>query len=149
MEIILRDVIEADLPAFFNQQLDQMANFMAAFTSRDSTDRNKFMGHWANILSDKDVRVKKVLLVDGQVAGHVARYSDKEFGEPEVTYWIGRKCAVQQGYYQVPRKVRFGYMSERAKIPRTTYEEHVRQAESKIIQSVAPYLSLFFGREQE
>ena len=87
----LRDVKEeTDLPIFFQQQLDKEANFMAAFVSRDPNDRDAFMKHWAKILADKDNKIKTVVF-DGQVAGHVASYTDREFGKPEVTYWIGRE----------------------------------------------------------
>jgi predicted DNA binding protein len=54
--------------------------------------------------------------------------------------------AVDQGYYQVPRKVRFEDLSKIVNVPRTTYEEHVRKAESKVIKATAPYLSVYFGR---
>jgi hypothetical protein len=54
--------------------------------------------------------------------------------------------AVDSGYYSVPRKTRFDDIARRMGTPRTTYEEHVRKAESKVINSVAPYLSIYFGR---
>ena len=63
---------------------------MAAFTAGDPSDREAFMKHWVTILSDSDVKVKTVLF-DGQVVGYIARYIDKEFGKPEVSYWIGRE----------------------------------------------------------
>jgi RimJ/RimL family protein N-acetyltransferase len=90
-EITLRDVMREDLPIFFDQQLDQQANFMAAFTAKDPNDKEAFMKHWTTILSRHDVRNQTIVLSDGQVAGHVARYIDPEFGKPEVTYWIGKK----------------------------------------------------------
>jgi RimJ/RimL family protein N-acetyltransferase len=86
----LRDVIESDLPIFFEQQLDPEANYMAAFTARDPTDRNAFMAHWVRILGDETITIKTILF-NGQVAGSVASYIDEEFGKPEVTYWIGRQ----------------------------------------------------------
>jgi len=86
----LRDVIESDLPILFEQQLDQDANYMAAFTARDPTDRNAFMAHWARILNDVTNTIQTILF-NGQVAGSVASYKDEEFGELEITYWIGRE----------------------------------------------------------
>jgi predicted DNA binding protein len=56
--------------------------------------------------------------------------------------------AVDQGYYHVPRKARFEDISKTVGVPRTTYEEHVRKAESKIINASAPYLSMYFGRSR-
>jgi len=86
----LRDVIESDLPIFFEYQLDPDANYMAAFTARDPTDRDAFMAHWARILSDETITIQTILF-NSQVAGSVASYKDEEFGELEITYWIGRE----------------------------------------------------------
>jgi RimJ/RimL family protein N-acetyltransferase len=76
-----------DLPIFFEQQLDPVANVMAAFTAKDPTNREAFNAHWKRILADPTVMIRTTM-VDGQVAGHVSSY--EEDGRPEVTYWIDR-----------------------------------------------------------
>ena len=85
--VFLRNVIEEDLPIFFDQQLDKDANFMAAFTARDPADHTAFLAHWAKIMADPGITIRTIL-VDGQVAGHVSVHG--WFGEPEVSYWIGK-----------------------------------------------------------
>ncbi len=85
--VFLRNVTDSDLPIFFEQQLDKDANFMAAFTAKDPTDRAAFMAHWAKILADPGITIRTIL-VEGQVAGHVLVHG--WFGEPEVSYWIGK-----------------------------------------------------------
>lgn len=87
-ELLLRDVASADLPIFFEQQLDPEANFMAAFTAKDPADRAAFLAHWNRILADASV-INQTIVVDGQVAGSIARYVEE--GRPEVTYWLGRE----------------------------------------------------------
>jgi RimJ/RimL family protein N-acetyltransferase len=82
--VVLRDVIEADLPIFYEQQLDPDATAMAAFPSRD---RERFMAHWAKILRD-EIGIKQTILYDGQVAGNIVSYEME--GETEVGYWIGK-----------------------------------------------------------
>jgi len=72
-DIQLRDVEESDLPYFFEFQLDLEANQMAAFTSKDPTDRNAFDAHWEKILADESIPIKTILL-DGNVAGSVLSY---------------------------------------------------------------------------
>jgi RimJ/RimL family protein N-acetyltransferase len=90
-KVVLREVTESDLPIFFEQQLDPAANYMAAFTARDPTDRNAFNAHWTKILADDTVMVETILL-GGHVAGSVASWVDtKWLGEPEVTYWVGKE----------------------------------------------------------
>ncbi len=53
------------------------------------------------------------------------------------------RAAIDHGYYQVPRKIRFEDIAKARKTPRTTFEEHVRKAESKIMQSLKPYVSIY------
>ena len=86
--VTLRDVIASDLPIFFEQQQDPEANHMAAFTSRDPSDRDAFDIHWTKIMSD-DTIVNKTILYHGQVAGNIAKFI--LFGQPEVGYWIGKE----------------------------------------------------------
>jgi RimJ/RimL family protein N-acetyltransferase len=86
--LLLRDVTEADLPIFFEQQLDPAANYMAAFTAKDPSDWDAFMAHWQRILSDERT-TNKTILLNEQVVGSV--HSFEQFGEREVSYWIGKE----------------------------------------------------------
>jgi len=87
-DLILRDVVEDDLSIFFEQQLDADANYMAAFTAKDPTNREAFTAHWNRILADSTVTIKTIVF-DGQVVGSVLSY--EESGKPEVSYWIGKE----------------------------------------------------------
>jgi len=85
--LFLRDVVDDDLPLFFEFQLDPDANHMAAFIARDPTDREAFTAHWNKILAEPTCIIRTIVC-DGQVVGSVSSY--EESGRPEVTYWIGR-----------------------------------------------------------
>jgi RimJ/RimL family protein N-acetyltransferase len=87
IDLLLRDVVEADLPIFFEHQLNPDANYMAAFTAKDPTNREAFADHWDRILADATILIKTIVF-DGQVAGYVLSY--EESGKPEVSYWIGK-----------------------------------------------------------
>jgi len=87
-EITLRNVMQADLPLFFEHQLDAEANRMAAFTSGNPADRKAFDAHWSRILAAATI-VKRSILLDGGIVGHIMVYEQE--GHPEVTYWIGRE----------------------------------------------------------
>ncbi|MCZ6765429.1 MAG: GNAT family N-acetyltransferase [bacterium] len=83
-DVLLRDVLEEDFPVFFEHQLDPDACAMAAFAARE---RDAFMLHWTEILSD-DTIAKKTILFDGRVAGYIV-----SFGQPDkqqLGYWIGK-----------------------------------------------------------
>ena len=84
--IMLRNVIEDDLPIFFKQQQNHEANHMAAFTSKDPSDWDGFTTHWNKILTDREI-IKQTIIVEKNVVGHISCF--EQFGEPEVSYWIG------------------------------------------------------------
>ena len=42
--------------------------------------------------------------------------------------------ALENGYYQVPKKVTTEEMASKLRLPRTTYEEHLRKAEGKVLR---------------
>lgn len=86
--LTLRDVTPDDLPTFFAYQLDPEANYMAAFTTKDPTDRAAFDAHWKRILASDTVTIQTILH-EGQVAGSVLCY--EEDGRTEVSYWIGKE----------------------------------------------------------
>jgi predicted DNA binding protein len=50
--------------------------------------------------------------------------------------------ALENGYYQVPKRVTTEQMASKLKLPRTTYEEHLRKAEGKVLRSMAPYINM-------
>jgi RimJ/RimL family protein N-acetyltransferase len=87
-ELLLREVVNDDLPIFFEYQLDQEANYMAAFTAKDPTNQEAFMAHWHKILAD-ETNIVQTILFNGQVAGSVSSYETE--GKPEVTYWLGKE----------------------------------------------------------
>lgn len=81
---ILREVIETDLPVFFEQQIDREACRLAAFEPRE---RETFFRHWATILADPAVMARTIVR-DGEVVGNVVSFPSA--GHREVGYWVGK-----------------------------------------------------------
>ena len=60
----------------------------------------------------------------------------------------GKQCdavlsAHRHGYYRSPRKVGTEDVSRASGVSRSTYEEHLRKAENRIMDAVMPYLQLY------
>ena len=87
MKIKLEDTIEMDLDFLFGFQLDKEANYLAAFTSKDPTDKNAYIEKWTRLLSDITVNSKTIFL-NGEIVGSIAKYEMD--GQSEITYWIGK-----------------------------------------------------------
>jgi RimJ/RimL family protein N-acetyltransferase len=82
---VLREVVEADLPVFYEHQRDPEAAAMAAFPPRE---RDAFMAHWARTLAN-DSALTWTVVSDGAVAGNIGCWEDE--GRRLVGYWIGRE----------------------------------------------------------
>jgi RimJ/RimL family protein N-acetyltransferase len=83
--IQLRDVLQTDLPIFFEHQRDPEASQMASFPSRS---RDGFMSHWTKIMMDDSIQMKTILF-NGDVAGNIVCF--EQLGEREVGYWLGKE----------------------------------------------------------
>jgi RimJ/RimL family protein N-acetyltransferase len=81
----LREVVDSDLGAFFEQQADRESYELADLPPRD---RQAFDEHWARIRSDLSVMIRTIE-VDGEVAGHVLSF--ERGGIRLAGYWLGRE----------------------------------------------------------
>lgn len=80
----LRNVLDSDLPVFFEQQSDPEANRLANFPARDEAT---FMARWAKSMADRANYVRTIV-VDDQVVGNIVSFMLN--GQREVGYWLGR-----------------------------------------------------------
>jgi len=87
MNIKLRDVTADDIPVFFEHMQDTVAIQMAAFTPKNPLDLKAHTAHWQKLLAN-DMAIKKSILLDEQLVGHIASWVQD--GEREITYWIDR-----------------------------------------------------------
>ncbi len=58
-------------------------------------------------------------------------------------------AALQLGYYGMPKEVTLDQIAAKQGMRRSTYEEHLRKAELKILQAVRPYARLAYVTSQE
>jgi RimJ/RimL family protein N-acetyltransferase len=86
--IRLREIAKDDLEILFENEQDPVASQMAAFTAENPADRDAFLNRWDRIFADGNI-IGRTIEVDGTVAGSVLVHN--WFGDPEVTYWIGRQ----------------------------------------------------------
>jgi RimJ/RimL family protein N-acetyltransferase len=82
---VLRRVQPGDIAVFFDQQVDPVANQMAAVPARDRAAHDE---HWARILADGSVIARAI--VDGDlVVGNIGSWV--VHGQRNVGYRIGRQ----------------------------------------------------------
>ncbi len=85
MNVVLRELIDSDLPVFFEHQRDPEAVRMAAFPSRE---HDAFITHWAKIRHEP-ANIIRTIVCDGQPAGYIGSWSAGE--RRLLGYWLGRE----------------------------------------------------------
>ena len=85
--ITLIETEEEDLNAFFQFQLDNEANYLAAFTAKDPNDKVAYLEKYTKLLTDPTINMRTIK-VNNVVVGSVAKY--EMHGDAEVTYWIDK-----------------------------------------------------------
>ncbi len=88
MNLTLRPTLSSDLEVFFQNQQDETAHQMAAFTAKDPNDRDAYMKKFEKLLLD-DTITMNTIIVDGQIAGSLFTWPME--GDMQITYWIGRQ----------------------------------------------------------
>jgi hypothetical protein len=51
--------------------------------------------------------------------------------------------ACDSGYYRIPKKITAAELARKIHLSRTTFEEHLRKAENKVLSAIVPYLQLY------
>jgi len=82
--VTLRDVLNSDLPLFYEYQRDERAVEMTSYPPRDP---QAFEAHWDKIQANAAITIQTILFNE-QVAGHILCFEVN--GEKEVGYWLGR-----------------------------------------------------------
>ena len=52
--------------------------------------------------------------------------------------------AIEMGHYSMPKKATVDQIAEKLKMPRSTFEEHLRKAEIKVMRNLRPYARLAY-----
>jgi ribosomal-protein-alanine N-acetyltransferase len=86
-QVTLRRTKESDLEFFFRFQLDEQANYLAAFTPLDSTNKEAYLKKYTAFLDEPTINMQTIT-VDKTIVGSIAKFEIE--GDAEITYWIDR-----------------------------------------------------------
>lgn len=56
--------------------------------------------------------------------------------------------SMAMGYYRLPRRTSTGRIAQSLGVPRTTFQEHRKKAESKLMAALAPYVLTYVGGQR-
>ncbi|HZD13045.1 MAG TPA: helix-turn-helix domain-containing protein [Candidatus Binatus sp.] len=65
------------------------------------------------------------------------------FGQLTRKQTMAMVSAIEHGYYEIPRHVTADDLAKKNGQPRSTFEEHIRKAERKVVLAMAPYMMMY------
>ena len=87
MNFSLRKSILSDLEIFYQNQTDEEANYMAAFTPKDPFDKSAYLTKWNRLMKDDTINMQTILF-DKKVIGCVVKFVME--GDADITYALSK-----------------------------------------------------------
>ena len=93
--------------------------------------------------ADRDVEVLSKTAMSKQQTPHgMLAPIDKLFADVTERQQAALRLALERGYYDQPRKTSLRDLAARTDVARSTYEEHLRKAENKLLTNLGQFLRL-------
>jgi hypothetical protein len=89
------------------------------------------------------VEILRKVPFDGLLASALTLTADALFSDLTEKQIDAILSSFNFGYYQLPRKADIKTIASKMKVPRTTFQEHLKKGQNKLIVSLVPYLRLF------
>lgn len=86
---------------------------------------------------------------NGFIASSLTLTADALFSRLTERQMDAMLTAHRHGYYNLPRDADVQTISAKEKVPRTTFQEHLKKAENKLVASLVPYIQLYKNASPE
>ncbi|WP_049917044.1 helix-turn-helix domain-containing protein [Halogeometricum pallidum] len=93
--------------------------------------------------ADRDIEVlSKTAITEQQIPHSMLAPVDQLFENVTERQLAALRLALESGYYEQPRKTSLRELADQTAVARSTYEEHLRKAENKILTNAGQFLRL-------
>jgi predicted DNA binding protein len=108
-----------------------------AFSDADVRELHQILSKFAKVRT-----VSQSSLPDSSIKSSVMIPSSGVLGNLTKKQQNALRSALTLGYFDIPPRTSTQFMAEQYGVARTTFEEHLRKAEEKILKSLLPYLEM-------
>jgi hypothetical protein len=96
-----------------------------------------------NLENDRDIEVlSKTAISEQQIPHSMLAPVDQLFKAVTDRQMAALRLALESGYYEQPRKTSLRDLADQTAVARSTYEEHLRKAENKLLTNAGKFLRL-------
>jgi len=97
--------------------------------------------------TDRDIDVlSKTAITEQQIPHSMLAPVDQLFEDVTERQLAALRLALESGYYEQPRKTSLRELADQTAVARSTYEEHLRKAENKLLTNAGQFLRLVTAR---
>ena len=113
-------------------------------------DEESIRGLYDDLDADRDIDVlSKTKIENSQVPHSMLTPVDQLFDGLTDRQLAALQLALDSGYYEQPRQKSVNELAAETSVARSTYEEHLRKAENKLVKNVGQYVRLVMGMHTE
>ena len=106
----------------------------------DEDDIRELLG---DLRSDRDIELlSKTSISEKQIPHSMLAPANQLFEDITERQLAALQLALESGYYEQPRKTSLRELADQTAVARSTYEEHLRKAENKLLTNAGQYLRL-------
>jgi predicted DNA binding protein len=88
-------------------------------------------------------QILRKVAFDGFIASSLTLTADALFSDLTEKQIDAMMTAFRHGYYNLPRNADIQTIAKKERVPRTTFQEHLKKAENKVVKGLVPYIQLF------
>ncbi|MEF8799638.1 MAG: helix-turn-helix domain-containing protein [Halolamina sp.] len=97
----------------------------------------------SELRADREIElISKTTIAEKQIPHSMLAPVDRLFDEVTDRQLAALQLALESGYYEQPRRTSLRALADRTSVARSTYEEHLRKAENKLLTNAGRFLRL-------
>ncbi len=139
-DTIVRHIGELDILNVFPNVIENgwVYHRIIAFRHEDFEELLRRFEKWGWVY-----QIVRKIPFDGFVASSLTITADFLFSGLTEKQIGAMLTAYRHGYYSLPREADLQTIAAKEKVARTTFQEHLKKAENKVVRALVPYIQLF------
>lgn len=139
-DTIVRHIGKLDILNIFPNIIENgwAYNRLIVFRHKDLEELLRRLENWGWVY-----KILRKVPFDGFIASSLTLTADALFSGLTERQMDAILTAYRHGYYNLPRDADVQTIANEEKVPRTTFQEHLKKAENKIVAALVPHIQLF------
>ncbi|MFQ6065087.1 MAG: helix-turn-helix domain-containing protein [Candidatus Bathyarchaeia archaeon] len=139
-DTIVRHIGELDILNIFPNMVENgwVYHRLIVFKHKDLEELLRRFENWG-----WTYKILRKVPFDGFIASSLTLTADALFSGLTERQMNAILTAYRHGYYNLPRDADVQTIATKEKVPRTTFQEHLKKAENKLVAALVPHIQLF------